>query len=197
VRTIGLAGLLQWDRPEGTVRLIDGGTMPWGADQYRSKHPLVGRVTKFEALAMGVGDIAPGGRLTFDVPGDVAGSAVSHGALQGTRLRLWCAEYDPEDGSLIGEPKLELDAIVDVTWWRPWSRKLEVDYVSRAQWLLMRDRNNVLSGEAHRRIYPTERGLDNMVAVPRTVAWGVAAPPRGTSVSGGAAQGGSLGGDRA
>lgn len=192
---IRLAGLLKWERPEGDVCLVDGGTLPWDGDTHRSFDPLVGSIAGFEALTEGVGDEAPAGTFVFAPPGDVAAGDLSHAALQGARLRCWIAEIDDETGEVFGVPELQLDAIVDVTKIVRGKGvyRLKVDFVSRAQRLMILDANNVLSGGAHKRVYPGELGLDNATGVPIVVAWGVAGPPRGTTYSGGNFSGG--GGD--
>lgn len=183
MQRIRLAGLLKWERPEGAVCLVDGGTLPWNGDTYRSHDPLVGSIAGFEALTEGVGDEAPAGTFVFAPPGDASASALSYGALQGTRIQSWIGEVDDETGQVVGVPELQLDAIVDVTKIVRGKGvyRLKVDFVSRAQRLMILDTNNVLSGGAHKRIYPSEQGLDNATGVPIVVAWGVAGAPRGTS----------------
>lgn len=192
---IRLAGMLKWERPEGDVRLIDGGTTVWNEETWRSHDPLVGSLTGFEALTEGVGDEAPAGTFVFAPPGDVVASDLSYAALQGTRLQCWTAEIDDDTGLPVGSPKLELDAIVDVTKIVRGKGvyRLKVDFVSRAQRLMMVDTNNVLSPGAHKRVWPDEDGLNNATGVPTVVAWGVAGPARGTTVAGGNYSGG--GGD--
>lgn len=192
MQRIRLAGLLKWERPEGNVCLVDGGTLPWDGDTYRSFDPLIGSIAGFESLTEGVGDEAPAGTFIFAPPGDAVPADLSYGELQGTRIQSWIAEIDDETGEVIGTPELQLDAIVDVTKIVRGKGvyRLKVDFVSRAQRLMILDTNNVLSGGAHQRVYPGEAGLDNATGVPVVVAWGVAGAPRGTTFSGGNFSGG-------
>lgn len=192
MQRIMLAGLLKWERPEGDVSLVDGGTLPWDGSTYLSYDSLVGSLSGFEALTEGVGDEAPAGTFIFAPPGDALAVDLSFAALQGTRLQSWIAEVDAEAGTVIGTPDLQIDAIIDVTKIVRGKGvyRLKVDFVSRAQRLMMVDTNNVLSAGAHNRVYPNEKGLDNATGVPMVTAWGVAGAPRGSSAASGNYSGG-------
>lgn len=191
--SITLAGLLHWEAGSEDVRVVDGGTLTVGADVYTSRHSIFGAISGFEAINEGVGDEAPAGVLTFSPNPDADPYVINAPTLQGTRLRMWIAEVDGDDGTVIGTPDQMLDSIIDVTTLKVGrgSRQLQVNIISRAERLFLINEGNVLSGEAHRRIYPGELGLNNAIGVPTVVAWGVTGAPRGTATSGGGYSGGS------
>lgn len=185
--TILLSGFLKWETGAGDVRLCDGGTLPFDGERYQSTHPVFGAISGFNPISEGIGDEAPGGRLTFSPDPDAPPGVINTPALQGSRIRMWIGEVDPDAGALVAPPDLMLDSVVDATTLQlgRGTRQLPVDIVSRAERLFLLAEGNVLSGESHRRIYPAERGLENAIGVPQVVAWGVVGAPRGTSVGGG------------
>jgi hypothetical protein len=121
--------------------------------------------------------------LTFSPAPDADPYALNSPDLQGTRLRMWIAEVDGDTGAVVGTPDQVLDSIVDVPRLRlqRGGMQLETDIVSRAERLFLINEGNVLSGEFHRRLYPSETGLNNAIGVPTVVAWGVVGAPRGTA----------------
>lgn len=191
-----LVGFLLWKAPTGDVKLCDGGTLEFNGDRYFATDPTFGSISGFDPISEGVGDEAPSGTLTFSPHPDADPAVINSPALQGTRIRMWIGEIDRDTGLLIGDPDLMLDSLVDVTTLKlgRGSRQLQVDIVSRAERLFILNEGNVLSGEAHRRIYPGETGLDNALGVPIIVAWGVTGAPRGTISSGSGGVGGSYNG---
>lgn len=191
-----LVGFFKWETPDGDVRLCDGGILTAFAESYASKHATFGTIAGFDPISEGVGDEVPAGTLTFSPAVDADPADYNYGGLQGSRIRFWIGEYDAETGLISGTPELKSDSIVDVTRLRIGRAKadLEVDFVSRGQRLFLIADAFVLSGEAHRRIYPTETGLNNAIGVPKSVAWGIAAAPRGTTAYGGGGAGGGGGG---
>lgn len=187
-----LVGFFKWETPDGDVRLCDGGILTAFSESYQSKHPVFGTIAGFDPISEGVGDEVPAGTLTFSPAADANPADINYGSLQGSRIRFWIGEYDLETGLISGTPELKSDSIIDVTRLRIGRAKLELeaDFVSRGQRLFLVNDGFVLSGEAHRRIYPTETGLNNAIGVPSTVAWGVAGAPRGTTTYGGGGRGG-------
>jgi hypothetical protein len=192
--SIMLAGLLFWEAGAEEVRIVDGGTLTVDGDVYVSRHAIFGAISAFESINEGVGDEAPAGVLTFSPAPDADPYTLNSPDLQGTRLRMWIAEVDKDTGAVVGTPDQVLDSIVDVPRLRlrRQAMELETDIVSRAERLFLINEGNVLSGEFHRRLYPSETGLDNAIGVPTVVAWGTVGAPRGTASYGGG--GGGLGG---
>lgn len=181
-----LAGLLKWETGAGDVRLCDGGTLVFNSETYLSKHPIFGSLAGFDSISEGVNDEAPAGVLMFSPAPDADIDVINSPDLQGTPLKMWIAEVDRETGAIIGTPEQVLNSMVDAPRIRAARGKLmlEVDIISRAERLFLLNEGNYLSGEYHRRLYPGERGLDNATGVPRSVPWGVAGAPRGTSSGG-------------
>lgn len=193
---IMLTGFFKWEAPGGDVRLCDGGTLVFDSERYATTDLTFGALAGFETISEGVGDEAPAGMLTFAPNPAAAPEDVNGPALQGSRIRMWIGEIDRDTGLLVGDPDLQLDSLVDVTRLKlaRGKRALEVEIVSRAERLFLLMEGNVLSGEFHRRIYPSETGLDNALGVPTVVAWGVVGAPRGSaSYTGGYAGAGSAG----
>lgn len=177
-----LSGFLKWETGAGDVRLCDGGTFVFDSERYRSKDATFGAISGFDPVSEGVGDEAPAGTLTFSPAADADPTDFNSPTLQGSRIRMWIGELDPDTGLVVGDPDLMLDSLVDMTTLKlgRGTRQLAVDIVSRAERLFLLNEGNVLSGEAQRRIYEGETGLDNALGVPTVVAWGIVGAPRGT-----------------
>lgn len=176
-----IASLLKLELPGHTVRLIDAGTLPVRDEVYSSRDALIGVPMGFEQLSEGVGDEGPAGMLTFAPPQDVPATSLNDPAFQGSRLRLYIAEVDPDTGACIGEPDQICDWIVDHTVLRlsREGRLLDVNCVPMAQRVKQMNQGNCLSPVFHRGIYPGEAGLDNASGTTVDVAWAAAAPARG------------------
>lgn len=188
-----LAGFIKWETGSGDVRLCDGGTLAFDSETYTSRHSVFGAISGFDPIGEGVGDEAPAGTLTFSPAPDAEPATINSPLLQGTRIRMWISEVDRDTGEIVGTPDLQLDNIVDVIRLRIGKNVYEVavDIVSRTERLFLLNEGNVLSGERHRQIYPSELGMNNTIGVPQVVAWGVVGAPRGTaSYSGGGSFGG-------
>lgn len=192
-----LAGFLKWEAGSETVRLCDGGTLVFDGESYTPRHSVFGAISGFDPIGEGVGDEAPAGTLTFSPDPDADPGTINAATLQGSRIRMWISEIDRDTGEIVGTPDLQLDNIVDVTRLRINRNVFELaaDIVSRTERLFLINEGNVLSGERHRQIYPSELGLNNAIGVPQIVPWGVVGAPRGTvSYSGGSGGGGDSGG---
>jgi hypothetical protein len=183
MQRVRIAGLLKLELPGGDVRLCDGGTLVFNGETYRSKHSVMGTIAAIESVNEGVGDMAPAGTITFVPAPDAAVEDICSADMQGARLRVWIAEIDDDTGAIIGTPRQEQDSVIDV----PRlvigmnKREVEMDFASSLERMFIVNRGNGLSGEFHRRIYPGERGLDNMTGVTYQFAWGVASAPRGAA----------------
>lgn len=191
-----LAGLLHWEAGDEEVRLVDGGTLTFDGDVYTTRHAVFGAIAGFDTVTEGVGDEAPSGTLSFSPASGADPYVINSPDLQGTRLRMWIAEVD-DNGAIVGTPDQVLDSVVDVPKLRLGRNTtvLELAIISRAERLFLLNEGNVLSGEFHRRIYPSETGLNNAIGVPSVVAWGTVGAPRGTTTySGGIGGAGGSGG---
>lgn len=175
-----LAGLMKMELPGYTVRLCDGGFVPWGAETYRSVDVRFGTIGGFDVPEEGVDAIIPSGTLTMLPSSDSAVADLAQPAHQGSRTRLWIAEVDEATGQIVGEPDLQADWMLDRSTLKSkrGERSLAIDMVSAAQRLLAKVEGVVLSSASHSAIFPGERGFDNGTGLETSFAWGVASPPR-------------------
>lgn len=188
MQVIGLTGLIKIELPAATVLLCDGGFLRWGADLYRSAHPVFGTIGSVEAVTEGVGDEVPAFRMTLQPASDAAPAELSQPGFQRCRARFWLAEYDRDSGAVVGTPDLMFDGVLDQTSLAVGQaqRDLEATIVSTAERLFERNSGSPLSPVTHKSIWPGETGNDNASGLTKPVAWGVESP---TGYGGGSASG--------
>lgn len=176
-----LTGLLKTELPSGTVLLCDGGTVEWSGDTYTPHDDLIGGLQEADSINEGVADEAPAFTLTFLPEPAAAAADLIDPTFQNARVRMWIAELDEDTGLVSGTPDQVLDALIDVPRLRfpADGRVLEIDCVSGGQRLMNLNEANVLNGEMHKRIYPSETGMDDTTGVETTFAWGISSA-RGT-----------------
>lgn len=182
-----LVGLLKMELPGQTVRLCDGGFCDWQGERYTAEDPVWGAIAAIEPVEEGVGDLAPGGKLTFMPATDAPASSLSSRTFQNARLRGWLGEVGP-DGKTVTAARPLFDGLIDTTTMRlgRGTRLVDVAFIARAERLFLVNQGNTLSPRFHKSVWPGERGFDNATGVPTSVAWGVEAPvPGGVSGSSG------------
>jgi hypothetical protein len=181
--------LVRVELPGRTLRLCEGADTRWGADSYVVDEVDFGSLLSGELGAEGESEFAPGGTITLNPQGGVTAAALSNAAMQGSKLTVWLAEISGTTGLVIGTPELLFSGFVDVPRLRraDGKRVLDLEFVSGAERLFRRNRGNTLSTRFQQSIWSGELGFDNATGVQLSVAWGVDAPPRGSSatVSGG------------
>ena len=182
---IMLVGLLKIELPGKTVRLCDGGFVVWGSETFTSDDSDFGTIGALESFTEGVGDEIPGGRLTFLPKSTAAVADLSAPGMQGSRMRFWVAEINEATGAIIGTPDLQADVQTDRTVVKigKSTRSLEMDFVSTAERLFVRNEGNTLSSGFHKSIWPGETGEDLATGLGVSVAWGVESAPRGSTYS--------------
>lgn len=186
--TLTLSGLLQIDLPERTIRLCDGGFVRWGADKFESSDEIFGSITGVDTFNESVGDEAPSGSLTFAPNADADPAELNDPAYQGSRMRFWFARVDEAAGTIMGDPELVADCMLDTTALRLGSklRELGMEFVGQLERLMSISEGHVLSDRFHQSIWPGETGLRNTTGVGKPVAWGAESPvSRGTAGYGG------------
>lgn len=191
---VGLMGLLQIDLPGETIRLCDGGFLVWGANTFRSKHPVFGSIASLEGMSEGAGEEVPSLEMTL-LPGpDATPGELSQPGFQKALVSIWLAEYIPETGLISGTPDLLFYGQIDQTFINRGRDKFELamTIVSTAERLFERNAGNSLSPMFHRSIWPGETGHDNASGLTKPVAWGVEAPPATGSGSGGSSGAGGF-----
>lgn len=191
-----LTGLAEFALPTRTVRLCDGGFVYFGGNKFVSFDPDFGGIQSVENIALGVGDKAPGFRLTFAPTSTAAAADLSQPAFQGSKIKFWMGRVNKATGA-VTESRLLAVALLDQTRLQigKGSRTLVMDCVSENDRLFSRNRGNGLTPRFHKSVWPGELGLDNATGAPITDAWGVESPPRGYGAagSGGGGQGGGFG----
>ncbi len=192
--TLGLTGLLKIELPDGDVLLSDGGVTVFDGDTYSAQDATLGALASIATIAEGAGDEIPALELGFAPPGPIAVTALSIGAIQQSRVRLWIAEYDSDTGAVIGTPELRFIGFVDQPQVSYAFRQFSVSLtaVPDLEAMFFKDTGNGLSSTFHKALYPGETGHDNASGMNIPISWGVASPPRGgVAFSSGRAFGGS------
>lgn len=184
---VGITGLLKIELPGHTVLLSDGGTTVFDGETYSSYDEVVGSLAALDTIAEGIGDEIPALDLTFAPPSVAAVSALSSGAIQKSRVRLWLAEYDTTTGEVVGTPELRFIGFVDQPQISFAYRQLtlQITAVPELEAMFFKDTGNGLSISFHKALYPGELGHDNASGLSIPIAWGVESPPRGSVYFGG------------
>lgn len=175
VDRVGYIGLLKIELPDATVRLCDGGFVPWDSETFVSADPVFGSIGAVEAVSEGIAESVPALDLTL-LPTDLAGPEdLSQPGFQRSRVRFWLAEYSPDAGILIGDPEPMFDGQIDQSTLRAGrgSLSLEMAVVSNLERLFTRNRGNSLNPRWHKSVWPGETGHDNATGLAIPVAWGV------------------------
>lgn len=190
----GLTGLLKIELPTHTATLSDGGVTQFAGDTYKPVDEILGAIASIDTIAEGVGQEIPALEINFAAPGVVAVTALSTGAIQQSRVRLWLAEYDTMTGAVVGTPELRFIGFVDqpTVGFAYREFRVSLSAVPDLEAMFFRDTGNGLSSTFHKALYPGETGHDNASGLSIPVAWGAASPPRGGTVFGGG--GGGFGG---
>lgn len=172
---VGMIGLLKIELPDATIRLCDGGFVPWGAETFRSVDPVFGSLAAVEELEEGIAESVPAFTMTLLPTGAEGPAALSQPGFQRSRVRFWLAEYAPDDGMLVGEPDLQFDGQIDTTTLSAGFGELSLDMsvVSQLERLFSRNRGNSLNPRWHKSVWPGETGHDNATGLSVPVAWGV------------------------
>ncbi len=188
----GITGLLKIELPGHTVLLTDGGTTVFDGETYTSYDEVVGSLAAVDTIAEGIGEEIPALDLTFAPPSVAAVSALSSGAIQKSRVRLWLAEYDTTTGEIVGTPELRFIGFVDQpqTSFAYRQLTLQITAVPELEAMFFKDTGNGLSISFHKALYPGELGHDNASGLSIPIAWGVESPPRGSVYFGGGGGGG-------
>lgn len=179
--TVGITGLLKIELPGGNVLLSDGGVTVFGGDTYSAQDATLGALASIATIAEGAGDEIPALEIGFAPPGPIAVTALSIGAIQQSRVRLWIAEFDTNTGAIIGTPELRFIGFVDQPQVSYAFRQFSVSLtaVPDLEAMFFRDTGNGLSSTFHKAMYPGETGHDNASGMNIPISWGVASPPRG------------------
>lgn len=192
MRRIGLAVLMRVDFPNETARWCDGGFFEFEGEIYRSSDPVWGSVATVDAISEGTGDELPSTGFRVLPASSTPVAELDRDDLQGSRLKLWIAEFDAPTGE-ITRADLQYDGRIDrsVLEIGKGLRAVQFEVGTLIERLLLRNSGNSLSASWHKSVWPGETGHDNATGLKTPVAWGVAAPRGGVSGGGGGSRGGS------
>lgn len=177
MNSIALAGLCKIELPAYTIRLCDGGVIIWGAETFAARDGTYGTLGSIDAVREGDGDEMPPVSLTLLPPSTTAAATLVQPAFQGSRVRLWLAEYTIATGAVAGTPELKFDGELDTATLELSDFSLDLTVIPRAGRLFELNIGNSLNPAWHKSIWAGETGHDNATGLGRAVAWGVEAPP--------------------
>lgn len=192
---VTLALLVKLEAPAGDVNLTMGGFVKFdagaGEETYASEHATFGTLAEPDEFEAAFGDMAESGTLRL-IPNPAAalGDWYSNDLLN-ARVRVWLAEVDTATAEAVDAAQVA-DQLVDTVSrviGADGSVTLELGLIGRAEKLFLINQGNVCSERFHKSVWAGEDGFNNCTDVPQPVAWGIAAPPSGTTGSGGAGSG--------
>jgi hypothetical protein len=188
---IGLTGLCKIELPGYTIRLCDGGRIKWGSETFVARDPEYGTLGSIEEISEGAGEELPPLELTLIPPDTAAAADLVQPTMQGSRVQLWLAEYNPVNSTVIGTPEAKFDGELDQAA-LTLQLQLTLSIIPAAARLFELNIGNSLSASWHKSIWSGETGHDEATGLTEKIAWGVEAPI-GTAIGGGGG-GVSLGG---
>lgn len=193
--SLAYVGLVRLDLPSGPVTWSDGGSFLFDGLRYEAAHSAFGAIDSFSNITEGAQDEIPTLEFTVLPTSADAGVLLSASSNQGSRLRVWLAEYNI-DTSQIATSEILFSGFMDFAALSggPGSLRVDVECVAEAERLFSVNEGNDLSHTQHQAMFPNENGHAAATGLGRPVAWGVDAPPRArTGVGGGGGGGGGFG----
>ena len=180
MRSIGLTLLMQVDFPGVSARWCDGGFFVFEGETFQSADPVWGSVIAVDAISEGLGDELPSTGFTVAPASDTPVSVLNDPAIQGSRVQIWIAEYEPQTG-LITSSERFYDGRIDrsVLEIGKGVRVVKFEIGTMIERFLLRNSGNSLSSTWHKSIWPGETGHDNATGLKTPVAWGAKSPPSG------------------
>lgn len=178
---LALTGLMEIALPGRTVRLCDGGVITWSGNTFTARDAVFGVIGSIGNLAEGIAGELPKLDIAMNPATDAAPAQLSSEAYQGSAVRFWIADYNPETGAVTGTPSLQFDGQIDQTVLTigPDTTGLDITVVPRAERLLNRNSGNGLSPTFHKAIWSGEAGHDDASGLTIPDAWGAEAPVTG------------------
>jgi hypothetical protein len=147
-----------------------------------SSDSAFGTIESVESISEGIGDEAPGARMTL-LPVSTADAAeLFQSNAQGRPIKFWLAEVNRATGAIVGTPELMFWGMIDsmsLSLGKS-SRRVDVEFVAASERLFLIREGNVLSPRFHQEAWPGEKGFNHCTGNAIQVPWGVSGPPRGT-----------------
>lgn len=161
--------------PAYTLRLLGGdGEVEWSEGTFVGRDDTFGVIGSIEAISDGVGDQAPQLTITFLPPSEASSAALSSPDMQGSPLKIWLGALDLATKTVIAEPYLLLDLVLDqpVLSIDKSAKEIAYECVSGFERLFMQDEGLRLSDASHQDYWPGETGLIDMTGIVKTIIWG-------------------------
>ena len=193
---IGVTGLIKIELPGGvTIRLSDGGEFVWGAETFVPRHATYGAVAQVEGLEEGVGNEVPDLQILLNPPSATAAADLVQPGAQKSRVRCWVAQYDLDTNAVTDPGDPLFDGFLDQAKLTrgPGKFQLGLSVVSMLEQLFELNIGNSLNPTFHKAVWPAETGEDHATGLVLQDAWGVEAPPSGSSGTSGGGSGGGGG----
>lgn len=185
----------------GLVRFTVDGVMT----DFKTAHPVFGHIATMGDISSNASDESPHLEITMMPPTIEAAGYLSQTNLQGSRVRVWRGEADPQTGLVIGDPERLWNGDLDtanlvVT---KGHRSLVIDSSGIFERFLMPSEGDALSPNWHLHMFGGSLSLlSGNISTGVPTAWGKdavapsagATPVGGTTGSGGGSGGGSYGG---
>jgi hypothetical protein len=177
-------GAIRMDLPGRIVRLlVSSGVVKFYVDgvleTFTGSDELLGVFSAIDTLTDGLGDEAPALSLTFMPAGDVAAAQLASVDMQGSAVRLWLGAIDPMTGTVLGDPLLLFNGLLDVATLKAGADgKTSVDYevTSIFEDFFLSDDGARLSDTFHQYLWPGELGCAFVTYVAQQIYWGTSSP---------------------
>lgn len=174
-RRVMIVWLTEIILPDHTIRLADGSiAVDWAGNVFAGSDPTYGAFDTADDVSEAVGDSAPGGVVTLNVPTIAAAVALCQSANQGAAFNIYEAVVDYDTGEVVPDPDLQFageidtaDLLIDVG-----SQKVQMGIGSVWDRLLEADEGARLSDSFQKSIFPGDMGLANMSGTLINELWG-------------------------
>ena len=181
---------LQWDLPDGPLRLTNGGFCTFMVDGeaalFVERDDTYGALALMGSIADGVQEDAPTTSFVI-VPPDITGLvALVAPQVQGSRVRIWNATLDPITNAVIGTPELWMrgpsdDAALNLN--DDGTLTLTVTVQSALARARKANEAARLNNGFHQKCRPGELGFQYMQSVSRNIPWGNDTPTAGLTAA--------------
>ena len=176
-------GAIRMDLPGRTVRLLVGsGIVKFSVDgvleTFTGQDEVIGVFSAIDTLTDGLGDEAPALSLTFIPATDAAAAQLAAVEMQGSPVWLWLGAIDELSGTVIGDPLLLFNGLLDVATLKVGTTGRTVDYEvsSIFEDFFLSDDGARLSDTFHQYLWPGELGCAFVTYVAQQIYWGTSSP---------------------
>lgn len=198
------------DLPSGAVNLLTAsGLVRFSVDgvvtDFKAAHPIFGHIATMSDISSNASDESPHLEITMLPPTIEAAGYLAQTSLQGSRVRVWRGEVNPQTGLVVGDPERLWNGDLDTSNLAitKGHRSLTIDSSGIFERFLIPSEGDALSEGWHLHMFGGSKSiLAANISTGVPTAWGKdavapsagATPVGGTTGSGGAGNGGSYGG---